>query len=230
MVIYHTERRAIIGTTSFTSPIPAGTARTATFRLVKTNGNIHRTYNESIPAKGSIQLDLSDLMFIGEFTGGSIEIESQQGLAAFALYHSLKRSDSQFAGINAKITSAGVLDGAWSGMLVPSTAYDDEGDHCGSGTFGFTIFRRRVRRNYTSHWLDAIAIRGLSHALLEKYWARSSPTGTPEPSCRGIFQAARPAVNGWILGAATAPGARRGNPSVFQNSMGITKGWAGFDL
>jgi len=71
-------------------------------RFVDKDGNTLPAKTYTIPSNGSAAYPVADLVQEGEYVNGSVEIASDQGIAAFALYTDLKwREGKNFAGISA---------------------------------------------------------------------------------------------------------------------------------
>ncbi len=67
--------------------------------FVNSNGEVLYTKQYQIAAMGSGKFDLSELVENTSYASGSVEIESSQGVVAFALYHNLKTGEVCYAGI-----------------------------------------------------------------------------------------------------------------------------------
>ncbi len=71
-------------------------------RFVDKDGNTLPAKTYTVPSNGSAAYPVADLVQEEEYVNGSVEISSDQGLAAFALYTDLKwRDGKNFAGISA---------------------------------------------------------------------------------------------------------------------------------
>jgi len=80
---------------------PGTSAATVNLTFVKKDGNALSPKQYSISANGSAVCQVADLVQGGEYVNGSVEISSDQGVAAFALYNDLKNNGRSFAGISA---------------------------------------------------------------------------------------------------------------------------------
>ncbi len=56
-----------------------------------------------VPAMGSIEVAMTDLLGDTDYDGGSVTISGTQGVAAFALYHNLQAGGYNFAGLSAVV-------------------------------------------------------------------------------------------------------------------------------
>ena len=80
---------------------PNGSSTEVTLRFVDAQGNALYTADHVIPANGSGRYELLDLVGGINYSNGSVEIDADQGVAAFALYDNLKYGQFSFAGISA---------------------------------------------------------------------------------------------------------------------------------
>lgn len=89
---------------------PQNAATSVTLSFVNTSGTTLYIKDYYVPANGSKQCELKDLVQSTVQEQGSVEISSDTGVAAFALYKNLKTGSYSYAGISA--ASVGPIAGA----------------------------------------------------------------------------------------------------------------------
>jgi len=135
-----------------------------------TDGTAGSTCSRTIPANGSAEYRLSDILGGGTMASGSVEIASTWGVAAFALYEedygSAKNPGTWgmgYAGISAVVARAGgegedthPYDGVWNGHAVSTSG----GPGCGTADFTMTIVDSRITGWAEDSWGDTYDLSG----------------------------------------------------------------------
>ena len=80
---------------------PNSKAASGTLRFRNANGKVIATQPINMPAMGSQQIFLSQVLGTTEVSGGSVLVECNQEITGFALYQNLKTGQHSYAGINA---------------------------------------------------------------------------------------------------------------------------------
>ena len=100
LIIPHVAQNEKWDTTVFLAN-PNGSAASVTLTYFDKSGTSSTPYTVTIPANGSKEIPTSLISGSTSIRGGSVTINSDQGLAAFAIYNNLKTGNYSNAGINA---------------------------------------------------------------------------------------------------------------------------------
>ena len=80
---------------------PNVSVNTVTLKFYDKAGKSVATKLYTVPAMGSIEVAMTQLLENTDYDGGSVTIIGTQGVAAFALYHNMQAGGYNFAGISA---------------------------------------------------------------------------------------------------------------------------------
>jgi hypothetical protein len=83
-----------------------------------------------LPVLGSERIDVADLFQSGDQTGGSILLEADRGIAAFAIYSDEEYGGFSVAGIDGRPLMVSNFDGTWTGTFTPLVDQNNLGVPC----------------------------------------------------------------------------------------------------